>query len=229
MYLRPNSLIKSKENRLTFKINREIFCEWIPKEWQPLIKSCSGDYNFYEIVWGDCPERIQILRLASTLRNPQDHNESCWDTLLNEVRTNAQSLIKQDPEDQGLSQTKIKLLIKILKESTRVVNHEIKYIRAMLSDRAERALSTLLFSYAFREFLSYQKEQRKLDVSSRDREAKKEELREYFLQKIETRKMFNEKWNPEKMKEMILKYQKLSLSVIQMQSRDLSYPECRSK
>ena len=187
-YLSPDSFIKTKEKEKLALLRRRntinIFHEWIPTECYPFVDSCSGDFNHYKISWGKCPEKSQILLLTSKLRNPNDPNNSCWDTLTHEVREQAQTRLSRDPK---LSQTTIKQLISDLYSSIKVVNHEIKYIRTMLSNQAERQLSTLLFSYALRGYWNYQPDQIRKDETRR--EEHKVGLREHLFQKTDNRKM----------------------------------------
>ena len=195
VYLSPNSFVRTKEKgkRYLFR-KKNTIPEWVPKECYPIVKICSGDFNNYEVVWGKCSEKSQILLLSSKLRNPNDPNNSCWDTLINEVRKQALTRLSKDPK---LSQTTIKQLISDLYSSIKVVNHEIKYIRTMLSNQAERQLSTLLFSYAFREYWNYQVDQIKKDETRR--EEQKNGLRKYFFQKIDNRKMLKGEWDTKNM------------------------------
>ena len=193
-YLSPISFIKTKEKEKSRRNSTNNFPIWIPSECYPIVNSCSGDFNYHEISWGKCPEKSQILLLTSKLRNPNYPNNSCWGTLIHEVRKQALTRLIGDPK---LSQTTIKQLISDLYSSIKVVNHEIKYIRTMLSNQAERQLSTLLFSYAFREYWAYQVDQIKKDETRR--EEQKNELRKYFFQKIDNRKMLKGEWDTKNM------------------------------
>ena len=193
-YLSPESVIEPEGTYLYFFRTRRSIRQWVPKECHPFVESCLGDLNNYEIIWGPCPEKIQILRLSSKLNDPNCPERSCWCTLIEQVKQETQACLDEDPK---LSQTTIKLLITKLVYTIKIVNHEIKYIRTMLSNKAERYLSTLVFSYAFQTYWQYQMEQRKVDKTQR--EGKKNGLKEYFFQTIANRKMIKGDWDTKNM------------------------------
>ena len=190
IYFSPSALFHSEDEEDNLHPNdqprvKDKFQRWIPKELYPLVKSCSGKYNDHEIVWGDLPERIQILCLASELKDQSNSNISLWDTLMDQVKTCIESTLDKDEE---LTQSTIKILVKDFKMKIRILNQEIRYIRAMLSHRAERAFSTLLFSNAFKVYWKIQKEQIRQEKKYQD--TNKILLEDYFLQKIDNCKIF---------------------------------------
>ena len=174
---------------------------WVPKECHDLVKYCSGYYDSVDITWRGINKNQQRLLLASKLKHPRNFNVSTWEKLIIDVSTEVQRLIEID---HNISQGTVKLIIAYLYNQLNIVNYEIAYIGAKLTINAETTILTLVFAYAFQSFWRVRTEKRM--ENERRKESKKEQLLEYFLQKIENRKMVRGEWDRQKMKESDTKF-----------------------
>ena len=168
---------------------------WVPKECHDLVKYCSGYYDNVSIKWRGISKNQQRLLLASQLSDPYNPKMSTWEKLIVDISTNVQSFIEKDHE---IPQGTVKQIVAYLDHQFHIVNYEIDYIGAQLTNVAETTILTLVFAYAFQSFWKVKTEKRM--ENERKKESKKEELLEYFLQKIENRKMVRGKWNRQTMK-----------------------------
>ena len=169
---------------------------WVPKNCQPLVEYCSGYKSHPDVIWGKLNKSKQILLLASSLRAPDDFTLSTWDLFVNNIFTNVQAFIGRDP---SISQGTVKEIVNFLYSLYKIVNYEIGFIEARLSNTAERTISTFVFAITFKS-LWETKTKKRLENRSKT-ETKKQNLLQYFLQKIENRKMVRGKWDRGKMKE----------------------------
>ena len=196
-YLSRDSLynIEMEKRMLVFyKVKIKTF-NWFPIDCRPLIKHCSGYYNHPDIVWKKLNKNEQILRLASKLRAP-NCGKSSWEKLINDIRKEIRIFIELDPI---ISPGTVKLMVNFLCSLFKLVNYEISFIEAKLTNTAERTISILVFAYAFQ---SLWKAKRNKPLENKASvEAKKKELLQYFLQKIENRKMVRGTWDHRRMKE----------------------------
>ena len=170
--------------------------DWVPKECDSIVKYCSGYFDSVKIKWKGTSKKQQRLLLASHLRNPSNFNMSTWEKLIIDISTVVQSFIEKDHK---ISQGTVKQIIAYLDRQFHIVNYEIDYIGAKLTNVAETTILTLVFAYAFQSFWKVKTENRM--ENERKKESKKEKLLEYFLQKIENRKMVRGEWNRQTMKE----------------------------
>ena len=165
----------------------------VPKECKPLIKYCSGHSNHPDIRWKAWHMHKQILYLASNLKSPRN-NKGSWELLIDDI-----SVIKTfAEEDPNVSPATVKKMVNHLCRLINVVNYEISFIQAKLSVTAERKLSTLVFTYAFKSLWETKTKKRQEHVTKTRKE--KQSLLEYFLRKIEIRKMVRGGWDREEMK-----------------------------
>ena len=166
---------------------------WVPKECLSLLKYCSGYYNHPEITW-DLNKNTQILLLASKLRAPDNFELSTWEKLINNLKKNIRFFIEKDPT---ISPGTVKVMVNFICSLFKEVNYEISFIEAKLSNIAERTISNLVFAYAFQSLWNTNKSlENKVNL-----ETKRNELFQYFLQKVETRKMVRGTWDHNRMKE----------------------------
>ena len=170
--------------------------KWIPNECHPLVQYCSGYYNHPDITWNKLDKSNQILLLASLLKAPENFTLSTWNKFVNNITTNIQEFIDRDP---NISQGTVKELVNFLYSLYKIVNYEIGYIEAKLSNTAERMISTYVFAMAFKS-LWETKTKKRFENKSKT-ETKKSNLLQYFLQKIENRKMVRGKWDRVKMRD----------------------------
>ena len=170
--------------------------DWVPKECHGIVKYCSGHYDNVSIKWKGTSKNQQRLLLASHLRHPYNLRMSTWEKLIIDISTKVQGFIESD---RKISQGTVKQIIAYLDNQFHIVNYEIDYIGAKLTNVAETTISTLVFAYAFQSFWKVKTEKRM--ENERRKESKKEKLLEYFLQKIENRKMVRGEWNRQTMKQ----------------------------
>ena len=130
------------------------------------------------------------------LRNPDDMKTSTWEKFINDISSDVTTILETNND---VTHAVVKQIIHALYFRVRLLNYEIGYIQAGLSDNAERTLSSLVFAYAFK-YLYEKKyiteQQRKAKIY-----AKKEKLFQFFFQKIENHKRTSRKWNKDAMAE----------------------------
>ena len=195
-YFGKNSLYFVEKRLALLNKEKLQISDWVPKNCRPLVKYCSGYYNHPEITWKELDHNTQVLMLASKLKAPHDSLLSTWEKLVCDISTSTETFVMNDP---NISLATVKLMINFLYDTLKLVNYEISFIDAKLSNMAERRLSTLVFAYALRSLLK-KKLHKEYETSIRKKN-KKQTLFQYFLQKIENRKMVRGSWNREKMKE----------------------------
>ena len=163
--------------------------DWIPSECETLLQDCSGYYNHPDLVW-KCSKTVQITTLSPYLINPNDLKTSTWDKFVTDISSDVLNLLHQDCD---VSPAIIKTLIHALCSRIKLLNYEIGFIHASLSNTAERILATLVFAYAFK-FLWKKKVQFRQE-NTKKKETEKKGLYQYFSQKIEQHKMILGKWD----------------------------------
>ena len=191
-YLKKDSLYSIHKEKKLFILTRENFeiSSWVPKECHPLVKYCSGHFDAPDIVWGKVNKWKQQLILVSQLRNPDNVEMSTWEKLIYRISEKVKVVIQKDV---NISQGTVKEIINYLCSEIRIVNYEISYIGAKLTNTAESTISTLLLAYAFRSLWDAKTEKR---LESKEKtKIKKQSLLKYFLQKIENRKMVRGTWD----------------------------------
>ena len=195
-YLAKNSLfvVEVERNHL-ISSNKLIFKSSVPKECKPLVMYCSGYYNHPDIVWGTLDKKNQILLLLSYLKSPQNPSKSTWEILIKDISSNVKSFLLEDPH---VSPATVKKIIYYLCTVITIVNYEIHFIQAKLTNTAERTISTLVFAYAFESFWKSKSNELENTLKTKN---EKESLRQYFLQKIANRKMVLEGWDRNIMQE----------------------------
>ena len=197
-YLSKDSLYKMvDQSKLVFQAAKTDldFSTWVPTECYPLVKYCSGYYNHPDIIWKQ-EKRKQILLLASQLKDPNDFRRSTWDKFLDDLAKNIQEFTKRDP---NISYSTVKEIVNFLCRICKVVNYEINFIEAKLTNAAERTISTYAFAFAFRSILKTKFENHR-ETKSNENERKINDLK-YFLQKVENRKLARGNWDRKKMRE----------------------------
>ena len=196
-YLGKYSLFEYSEDNIwsysSFKLK---ISKWIPKECHPLVQYCSGYYNHPDITWKKLDRSNQILLLASLLKAPEDSTLSTWDKFVNKIITSVQEYIAIDP---NISQGTVKEIVNFLYSLYKIVNHEIGFIEARLSNTAERTISTFVFAIGFKSL--WETKTKKRSENKSKTESEKLNLLQYFLQKIENRKMIRGKWDRNKMRD----------------------------
>ena len=125
------------------------FRKWVPSDCYPLINYCSGFYNHPDIIWR-IEKRKQILFLASQLKYPNDHSRSTWDKFITDIAKRVQDFTMKDP---NISHSTVKEIVDFLYHICKLINYEINFIEAKLSNSAERTISTFAFAFAFKSLL----------------------------------------------------------------------------
>ncbi|KAI6656616.1 hypothetical protein LOD99_1411 [Oopsacas minuta] len=197
-YLSPDSLF-TVDKQWRFSPRKITLSNWVPKQCKSLVKYCSGYYSQPDIVWKGLDRVRQILLLASSLIAPGSITEECnssWQLLIDNISKSIKTFTDNDP---NISPGTVKEMVNYLCFLFKFVNYEINFIQAKLTNVAERTITTLVFAFAF-ESLWKIKLQKRSEQKAKT-EVKKDNFRQYFLQKIENRKIIRENWNREKMKE----------------------------
>ena len=168
---------------------------WVPKECHTLVRYSSGLFDTIDMVWN--PEkRKQRSLLASQLKDPNNSKMSTWKSLILRLCAEIENFVGKDV---NISQGTVKEMINFLYSQIQIVNYEIDYIGAKLTNAAESSIVTLLFAYAFK---SLWKAIINKQMGSREKnEVQRQSLLQYFLQKIENRKMVRGSWDHKKMEE----------------------------
>ena len=166
-----------------------IFLNWIPHECHDLLEYCSGLYSHPDIIW-EPNKATQINYLKSVLKDPYNLEVSTWDKFISDISNDALRLLESSGD---VSPAVVKQIIHALCSRIKLMNHEIGFIGAGLSDHAERKLSILIFSYAFKYVWGKAVEIRRKNVKKRNSE-KLINFR-FFKNKIEKQKMALGKWN----------------------------------
>ena len=190
-YLSKESLYITKvlENKSNI-----VFRKYIPQECYPLVRYCSGHYNHPDIIW-NTRKRKQILLLASKLKDPNDPDRSTWEKLITDISERVQEFIKKTPT---ISHSTVKEIVDYLCRICKVVNYEINFIEAKLTNAAERKISTYAFALAFR-FILETKFIIQKDDKSNEKKRKENDLG-YFLQKVKNRKSARGNWDRKDMR-----------------------------
>ena len=124
--------------------------KYIPQECHPLIRYCSGYFNHPDIIWNPV-KRKQILLLASNLRDPTNPERSTWEKLITDISKRVQEFTGSD---QMVSHSTVREIVDFLSRICKLVNYEINFIEAKLTNAAERKISTLAFTFAFKSVLN---------------------------------------------------------------------------
>ena len=188
-YLGIDSLFEYSEVKVLWEYSsyKLKISKWIPNECHPLVHYCSGYYNHPDITWKKLDKNNQILLLASLLKAPEDSTLSTWEKFVDKIITSVQEYIAGDP---NISQGTVKEIVNFLYSLYKIVNYEIGFIEARLSNTAERTISTFVFAIAFKS-LWETKQKKRLENKSKT-ETEKLNLLQYFLQTIENRKMISD-------------------------------------
>ena len=207
-YLSPDCIYKIVMERNDRKSKIKLL-DGIPSQCKPLVKYCSGYYNYPDIQWKEWRMDKQIFFLASQLKSPRNLHVSTWQLLIEDIAT-VKKFIDIDP---SVSPVTIKEIINHLNSIFQVVNYELSFIQARLTNAAERTISKLVFAYAFKS-LWETKQQNRLEHELK-KETEKQDLLQYFLQKIKVHKMFRGDLDREAMKETDLRdSQKFALNLL---------------
>ena len=158
--------------------------KWIPKACHPIVKYCSGYYNHPDVCFQHMDFNYQILLLASSLKCQSDIKLSIWEKLISDISLEIQKFVKLD---ESISSGTVKQIVNFLCSLFRIVNYEINFIQARLSDKAERNITTLVFAYAFKSVWGTKLKKRS-EKNEKERK-KKADLHEYYFEKIEARKL----------------------------------------
>ena len=191
-YLRPDSLYSTTKNK---KVEKKYFSSapttieikgWVPKECTDLIQSCSGYYNHVDITW-KTEEWFQIKRLASCLEDPNSSKTSTWFTFVSSLSSKIKKELKKD------THVTVKEIVHILCLTFKHVNHEINYIQANLTNKAEMTITTLAFAYVF----EHRREMKKKTVNDYYSKKAKQKLANcnFFLDQVKNRKLVRGNWN----------------------------------
>ena len=205
-YFGKESLFVVGGDRLHFlnKRPRITIHDWVPMHCYPLVKHCSGYYSHPEIHWKGCDSKTQIVHLAHALRSPHNFNQSTWEILADDITVDVLFFIEQDPT---VSHGTVKQIINCLCSKFKLVNYEISYFGARLTNKAERTITTFVFTLAFKSLWDIKT---KLRFDNKEKmKGKKDLLLEYFLQKIENRKLVRGTWDRQRMLESDLKLAEL--------------------
>ena len=194
-YLREESLY-------TMKKREPIIHKWIPVECHAIIWNCSGYKNDPDITWST-EGRKQILWLASILKDPDNPRISTWSKLIHNISSFVEGLLK--PKQQ-IPKGTVREIIHFLCTTFRLVNYEIGYINAKLTNIAEMTITTLVFAYAFKHLWEMKRNLRAEYKTKKD--DKKSDLLKFFLDKVESRKLARGNWNRKEMRKIDLGFSK---------------------
>ena len=153
--------------------------KWIPNDCHGLITFCSGLENHPDIIWKP-NYKILVTLLTSILRNPDDMKTSTWEKFINDISSDVITLLEANPD---VTHAVVKQIIHALYFRINLLNYEIGYIQAGLSNTAERTLSSLVFAYAFKSLWEKKLAKRQENQSKKD--SKKRDLLQYFIKTIE--------------------------------------------
>ena len=195
-YLARNSLFSMKDDNYRSEVGKYNlkFKEWVPSKCYSLVRYCSGYYSHPDITW-NTEKREQILLLASKLKDPDDFERSTWEKLINDIKLNVQEFTNKDP---NIPHSTVKEIVNFLSHIFKVVNYEISYIEAKLTNAAERTISTYAFAFAFKSLLeTNMAKQKENDLM---KEKNKEITLKYFLQKVEYQKLARGNWDRKAMR-----------------------------
>ena len=175
-----------------FKLN---LTKWVPQECHGLVKYCSGFENHPDVLWK--PRRKQqITLLTSKLKDPKDLRTSTWEKFINDITYDTQRILDIHP---NVSHGVVKIVIHEFYFRMNLLNHEISYILAGLSNTAEILLTNLIFSLTFKNLWTNEINVKRGRLYKKY--AKKQDHLIYFLQKIENRRMVRGSWNRQTMTE----------------------------
>ena len=195
-YLNENSFfLKGERRNRARKTKIQLrFQEWVPSDCYPLVRYCSGHYNHPDIIWNP-GKRKQILLLASQLKDPRNFTKSTWKKFIYDISKRVQEFILKG---QNISHSIVKEIVDFLCHICKVVNYEINFIEAKLTNAAERTISTYAFAFAFKSLLESKIRKQREDKLN-ENESKKMNLK-YFLQKVENRKLARGNWERKEMR-----------------------------
>ena len=189
-----NSLFLREDKKYQRNSKNLKFSNWVPSECYPLVRYCSGYYNHPDIIW-NTEKSEQILLLASKLKDLDNSNRSTWEKLINDLKVGVEDFIMKDP---NISHSTVKEIVNLLCNICKVVNYEINYIEAKLTNASERTISTFAFALAFKSILEAKIGKEK------ENESKQKKVREknfeYFLQKVENLKLARGNWDRTEMR-----------------------------
>ena len=194
-YLRQDSLFFTKKGGFLKSRTVVEISKWIPVECHGLIQYCSGYYNHADITW-NMEDRKQILLLASSLKDPDNHKVSTWLKLVHKISSEVLSILERGPQ---ISKGTVKEIMHSLCVTFRIVNYEINYIQAKLTNKAERTMTTYVFAYAFKHLLEGKSHRAEYNAT---KQSKKVKYLDFFLQKVESRKLAKGNWDRKKMREI---------------------------
>ena len=193
-YLTKESLFTEVRKSYETKVQLD-FKLWVPQNCIPLIQYCSGYYNHPDIIWNP-GKKVQILSLASQLKDPNNLKRSTWDKFIYNITECIQNFTNGDP---SISHSTVKVIVDFLCHICKVVNYEINFIEAKLTNAAERTLSTYAFAHAFKSILNAKMEKHEESILKENKE--KRSKFEFFLEKIKIRKAERGNWDRKKMRE----------------------------
>ena len=189
----------SKESLYVLEVHNKrsniVFRKFVPQECHPLIKYCSGYFNHPDIIWNPV-KRKQILLLASKLKDPANPGRSAWEKLIADISKRVQEFTRSD---QTISHSTVREIVDFLSRICKLVNYEINFIEAKLTNAAERMISTLAFAFAFKSVLNAKLEKQREEKLS-EKKRKETDLK-YFLQKVKNRKSARGGWERKEMRE----------------------------
>ena len=190
-YLSPNSFYEthtSYSNSKLCTVTKLKSHNWVPTRCEGLLQYCSGFYSHPDIIWNP-KKSIQVNRLKSLLRD--DEKLPIWKGFIRDICEVSKLL----SPDSDVSSAVVKRLIHDFCLRIKILNYEIGYIHACLSNFAERALSTLVFAHAFKNRRIHTNKIKR--ENRQKKETKKRDLLHYFKQKIEDHKMICGNWDRE--------------------------------
>ena len=183
-YIREDSLYTVVKNKIKIR-------SWVPIECKGLIRSCSGYYNHADITW-KTEERLQIKKLASCLKDPDNSEETIWPKFIHFISSEIQNLLNRN------AHVTAKEIIHLLSSAFNQVNHEINYIQAKLTNMAEMTITTLAFAHTFKHRSEMRME--KMNEYILKREKQKLDNCEFFLEQVNTRKLARGNWDRTEMR-----------------------------
>ena len=226
VYLSKESLYQhhfKRKHWYSWKKTKECFeiSQWIPTECRSLVQYCSGMFNHPDIIW-DTAKWRQILDLTSVLKEPEYLSTKTWQKFIANLSKDVIELLKNYT---NYPQTlKIKLLINALDFRIRLLNYEIGYIYARLSNIAIRKLSTLVFTIAFESQFEMKASEERANLAKII--DSKPSIKKDFHEKIRNSKIMRENWETNEMTEIDKKRaKKFALDYVDLLENELKTDE----
>ena len=137
-YLCQSSLYKTHTRHILklYPVTKLTLHLHIPSECESLLQLCSGFYNHPDIIWKS-NKNTQVTLLKSYLKDPEDFSTSTWEKFVNDISSD---VMKKLNHKSDVTPAVVKEIIHKLCFRIKLLNYEIGFIHANLSNIAERTL-----------------------------------------------------------------------------------------